>query len=150
MDFRYRVQAHRIMEMDIELIKSALQEFHSYKHSILNNGLCRGLANKPIDNWYVPKLKLMQNVVPSISRVGITIQWSADVTKHAHIVQIKDPARRSNNNNYNPQICRQLNRLEKCRNFELAAALKDSELQPDPLTGSINDEPDDDGNDPSA
>ncbi|KIM62385.1 hypothetical protein SCLCIDRAFT_25115 [Scleroderma citrinum Foug A] len=92
MDFRYWVQAHQIMETDIELIKSALQEFHSYKHSILDNGLRCGLANKPIDNWYVPKLELMQNVAPSISRVSITIQWFADVTEHVHIFQIKDPA----------------------------------------------------------
>jgi len=150
MDFRYRVQAHRITETDIERIKSALWEFHSYKHFILDHGLRRGSANKPIDNWYVPKLELMQNVAPSIFRVGITIQWSADMTEHAHIDQIKDPARGSNNNNYNPQICRQLDRLEKCRNFELAVALKDSALRLDPLTGSTDDEPDGDGNGPST
>ena len=42
MDFCYWVQAHWIMETDIKLIKSALQEFHLYKHSILNNGLHHG------------------------------------------------------------------------------------------------------------
>ena len=150
MDFRYWVQAHRITEPDIELINSALQEFHSHKQSILDNGLRRGSANKPLDNWYIPKLELMQNMAPSISRVGVTIQWSADVTEHAHIDQIKDPARGSNNNNYDPQICRQLDRLEKCRNFELAVALKDSELRSDPLTGSLDDEPDDDESNSSA
>ena len=105
MDFHYRAQAHRITEPDVELIKSALQEFHSHKHSIIDSGLRRGSANKPIDNWYIPKLELMQNIAPSVSRVGATIQWSADVTEHAHIDQIKDPVRGSNNNNYDPQIC---------------------------------------------
>ena len=150
MDFRYQAQAHWIAEPDVELIKSALGEFHSHKHSILDHGLRRGSANKPIDNWYISKLELMQNIAPSISRVGATIQWSADVTEHAHIDQIKDPAQGSNNNNYDPQICRQLDRLEKCRSFELAVSLKDQELPPDPLTGSVDDGPDDDGGNPSA
>jgi len=48
MDFRYRVQAYRITEKDLELISSALHEFHSHKHSILDAGLRRGTANKPI------------------------------------------------------------------------------------------------------
>ncbi|KAI6039431.1 hypothetical protein EDC04DRAFT_2603194 [Pisolithus marmoratus] len=77
---------------DIETIHSALHQFHLHKHSILDAGLCHGKANKPIDNWHTPKLKLMQSVVPSITRVGVSIQWSADLTKHACIKQIKDPA----------------------------------------------------------
>jgi len=49
-------------------------------------------ANKPINNWHIPKLELMQSVVPSILRAGVPIQWSTDLTEHAHIKQIKDPA----------------------------------------------------------
>jgi len=92
----------------------------------------------------------MQSVVPSIPRVGVTIQWSADVTEHAHIDQIKDPARGSNNHNYDPQICRQLDRLEKCRGFELAMSLKDPELGLDTSTGAMDGEPGDEENDPSV
>ena len=40
--------------------------------------------------------------------------------------------------------------MEKCRNFELAVALKDSELRSDPLTSSVDDKPDDDGSNSSA
>jgi len=150
MDFHYRVQAYRITEKDLELISSALHEFHSHKHSILDTGLHRGTANKPIDNWYIPKLELMQSVVPSIPRVGVTIQWSADVTEHAHIDQIKDPVQGSNNHNYDPQICRQLDRLEKCRGFELAMSLKDPELGLDTSTGAMDGEPGNEENDPSV
>jgi len=131
MDFRYRTQAYRITDRDIDIINAALHEFHLHKHSILDAGLHRGKANKPINNWHILKLELMQSVVPSISRAGVPIQWSADLTEHAHIQQIKDPARGSNNNNYDPQICRQLDRLEKCRNFDLALSLKDPVLQRD-------------------
>ena len=44
----------------------------------------------------------------------------ADVTEHAHITEIKDLARQSNNNNYDPQIYRHLDRKEKLCRFELA------------------------------
>jgi len=104
MDFCYCIQAYRIMDRDIEVINSTLHEFHLHKDPILNAGLCHGKANKPINNWHIPKLELMQSMVPSILRAGVPIQWSADLTEHAHIEQIKDPARACNNNNYDPQI----------------------------------------------
>ena len=141
MDFRYRVQAYQVTEVDIDRINSALQEFHAHKDSIITNGFRRGKGNKPIDNWFIPKIELMQSMAPSISRVGVAIQWSADITEHAHIDQIKDPARTSNNNNYDPQICRHLDRLEKCRNFDLALSLKNPELRLD--SADTSDEPDD-------
>ncbi|KAI5986479.1 hypothetical protein EDD15DRAFT_2373187 [Pisolithus albus] len=151
MDFRYHIQAYRITDGDIEVIVSALHEFHSHKHSILDTGLRRGKANKPIDNWYIPKLELMQSVAPSIRRVGVSIQWSADLTEHAHIEQIKDPTRSSNNNNYDPQICRQLDRLERCRNFDLAMSIKDPAPRRDVVTAATDDrESDDEQSNPHA
>ena len=92
MDFRYRIQAYCIMDRDIDIINAALHEFHLHKDSILDAGLHRGKANKPINNWHILKLELMQSVVPSISRAGVPIPWSTDLTEHAHIQQIKDPA----------------------------------------------------------
>ncbi|KAI6138406.1 hypothetical protein BKA82DRAFT_4366524 [Pisolithus tinctorius] len=126
MDFRYRVQAYRIDDDDLRIISSALDEFHAHKQSILDHGARRGKGNKPIDNWHIPKLELMQSIVPSVKRVGVTIQWTADVTEHAHVSEIKTPASASNNNNYDPQICRYLDRAEKCRTFELATSLYES------------------------
>ncbi|KIJ11214.1 hypothetical protein PAXINDRAFT_15845 [Paxillus involutus ATCC 200175] len=40
------------------------------------------------------------------------------MTEHAHIAVIKDPAEATNNHEYNPQICRFLDRQEKCRLFD--------------------------------
>jgi len=149
MDFCYQIQAYRIVDTDLELINSVLQEFPSHKHAILDAGLRRGMGNKLINNWYIPKLELMQSVVWSIPRVSVTIQWSADITEHAHVDQIKDPMHGSNNNNYDPQICQQLDRLEKCRSFDLAMSLKDSGLQLDTSTGAMDDEPEE-GSNPSV
>ncbi|KAG1753543.1 uncharacterized protein EDB91DRAFT_1242526 [Suillus paluster] len=125
MDFHYLVQSPSIDDNDLVRISAALNEFHANKDSIIDAGVCRGKGNKVINNWYIPKLELMQSVVPSIRNSGVTAQWSADVTEHAHITEIKDPARSSNNNNYDPQICRHLDRLDKCLRFELATTLLD-------------------------
>ncbi|KAG1849010.1 hypothetical protein F4604DRAFT_1935090 [Suillus subluteus] len=100
MDFRYLIQSPQINDHNIKRISAVLAEFHANKHAITAAGLCRGKDNKPIDNWYIPKIELMQNTVPSICNTGITMQWSTNATEHAHITEIKDPARSSNNNNY--------------------------------------------------
>ena len=78
-----------------------------------------------MDHFRIPKLELMHSVVPSIRWAGAAIQWSADVTEHAHITEIKRPAEFVNNHNYNPQICRFLDRGEKRRDFELATVIRD-------------------------
>ena len=65
----------------------------------------------------------MQSIIPSIRRSGVSSQWTVDVTEHAHITEIKVPAAASNNNNYEPQICRYLDHAEKCRSFEFITSL---------------------------
>ncbi|KAF8425727.1 hypothetical protein L210DRAFT_3421137 [Boletus edulis BED1] len=129
MDFRYRVQAYRISDDDIHLISAALSEFHANKDTIIEHGGRLGKGKKVINNWHIPKLELMQGIAPSIKRVGVTIQWTADTTEHAHVSEIKTPAGSTNNNNYDPQICRYLDRAEKCRAFELATSLHEQEDQ---------------------
>ncbi|KAG1797796.1 uncharacterized protein HD556DRAFT_1233058, partial [Suillus plorans] len=128
-DFHYLVQSPQIDNHNIEHISAALAKFHTNKHAITAAGLRRGQHNKPIDNWYIPKIELMYNIVPSICNTGITMQWSADATEHAHITEIKDSARSSNNNNYDSQICCHLDCADKCRRFDLATSLLDLRLR---------------------
>ncbi|KAG1892950.1 uncharacterized protein F5891DRAFT_1197062 [Suillus fuscotomentosus] len=125
MHFRYLVQSPSIDDRDLTRITAALDEFHANKHAIIAAGVRQGKGGKVIDNWHIPKLELMQSIVPSIRNSGVIAQWSADVTEHAHITEVKDPARSSNNNNYDPQICRYLDRADKCNRFDLATSLLD-------------------------
>ncbi|KAG2149239.1 hypothetical protein DEU56DRAFT_729272, partial [Suillus clintonianus] len=67
-------------------------------------------------------------IVPSIRSSGIIGQWSADATEHVHITEVKDHARSTNNNNYDSQICRFLDRADKCNRFDLATSLLDHKL----------------------
>ena len=82
-----------------------------------------GKGGKPIVNWYIPKLKLLQSVIPNIRANSATIQFSANITEHAHITEIKNPAQAGNNQGYEVQICRDLDRTDKIRRFDLAAAI---------------------------
>jgi hypothetical protein len=123
MDFRYLAQLPEIDEGTCLKIEAALKDFHNHKQAILNAGARRGAANKPIENWYIPKLKFMQSVAPSVRNNGAAIQWSADVTERLHITQIKNAAHSSNNQDYKSQIVRSLDRLEKISLFDLATAM---------------------------
>ncbi|KAJ6556694.1 hypothetical protein B0H10DRAFT_2169607 [Mycena sp. CBHHK59/15] len=83
-DFRYYGQAPEMDENTLSKMDEALKCFHDHKHAILKAGR--------INNWHIPKLEFMQSVVPNTKANGIPLQWTADVTEHAHITEVKDPA----------------------------------------------------------
>ncbi|KAG1729418.1 hypothetical protein EDD22DRAFT_960913 [Suillus occidentalis] len=112
MDFRYLVQSPVIDDIQLTRISTALEEFHANKDAIIDGGFRRGQRGGVIENWYIPKLELMQSIVPSIRNTGVSLQWTP-TPLNTHITEIKDPARSSNNNNYDPQICRHLDRTDK-------------------------------------
>ncbi|KAG1763520.1 hypothetical protein EDD22DRAFT_952245 [Suillus occidentalis] len=155
MDFQYLVQSPIIDDIQLTHISTALEEFHVNKDAITDGRFCHGQRGGVIENWYIPKLELMQSIVPSIRNTGVPLQWTADTTKHMHIMEIKDPAHSSNNNNYNPQICRHLDHTNKCCCFDLTMSLlnnmTDLKWQGSDDVGDVNDnidlDADDDHND---
>lgn len=124
LDFCYLAQAPELDDNDCDTLLLSLRTFHEHKSHVIKAGGRRG-KKQVISNWYIPKLELLQNVVPSVRDSGVPMQWTADVTEHAHILLIKNPARGSNNVDIDPQICRHLDRLEKSSMFELATSLKE-------------------------
>ncbi|KAI5988816.1 hypothetical protein EDD15DRAFT_2172157 [Pisolithus albus] len=126
MEFRYLAQAPAITSQMHDRISAALKTFHDHKHAIIDAGLRRGqTTGAALDHWEIPKLEFMQSVAPSIHQAGAVIQWSADTTEHAHIEVVKDPVTTTNNQNYDSQICRTLDRDEKCRLFSTAVSLSE-------------------------
>ena len=123
MDFHYLAQSKVISEKTCSEIEGALLRFHSYKDIIIKEGAQCGKKGKPIENWHIPKLEFLQSVTRSIHLNGIPIQFSADTTEHAHIEVIKEPSNSSNNHNYESQICRHLDRIDKVRFFDLATEI---------------------------
>lgn len=139
MDFRYLAQAPVIDDSVCEAINNCLAVFHAHKDAVLEVGARVGKGNRPIENWYIPKLELLQSIVTSIRESGAVYQWSADITEHAHITEIKHPAKFGNNQKYEAQICRSLDRTDKICRFELAISLRDSSIMDDDDENWIDD-----------
>ncbi|KAF9455364.1 hypothetical protein BDZ94DRAFT_1316309 [Collybia nuda] len=127
MDFRYLAQAPQMTEDVCQHIESALKEFHDNKDAIIKTGARTG-KKKKVKDWAIPKLEFLQSVVPNIRNNGAAIQWSADITERAHITEIKNPSSSGNNQNLESQICRYLDREDKCRRFDLATAVREARL----------------------
>lgn len=116
-DFHYLSQVPVFTTKSLERVASALQEFHDHKDAIVWSGVQ--------DNWEIPKLELLQGVVPGIQQSGVVIQWSTDITEHTHINMIKEPAWARNNQNYYNQIACHLDQLERCHWFDLATYMEE-------------------------
>ncbi|KAJ7017639.1 hypothetical protein C8F04DRAFT_1214995 [Mycena alexandri] len=77
-----------------------------FKEGISNTKQTTGREHRDIQRYIVTviagrkrcifrKLEFLQSVVPAIRANGVALQWSADVTEHAHITLVKDPASHS-------------------------------------------------------
>jgi Plavaka transposase len=139
MDFRYLAQAPQISGQTCTEIDLALKGFHDHKSTIISSGARTGKGGKVIDNWYIPKLELLQSVTSSIRESGAAIQWTADTTERYHITEIKDPSDHSNNQAYEAQICRHLDRRERCRQFDIATAICEANADM-PHLGDVDDD----------
>ena len=126
MDFCYAAQAEEINEDGCEAILASIDEFHQHKSGITDTEARVGKGNRPINKWYIPKLELMQSVVPNIWANSIAFQYSMDATEHAHITEIKNPTRSGNNQNYKTQICCDLDCTDKLCRFDLATSICES------------------------
>ena len=147
MDFRYLAQSRQLNDTHLSRITASLQLFHNHKQTILDIGARVGKGNKQMDHFQIPKLELMQSVVPSVIASGVVIQWSADTTEHAHITEVKTPGRSGNNRSYNPQICRYLDLMEKHRNFSLALSTRKPKAPAHSAGISLDDDDPDDEDD---
>jgi hypothetical protein len=126
LDLRYLSQLHNLDFDTLNDIVRALEIFHQFKQVILDLKLRVGKKGNAMTHFEIPKLELLQSIVPSIMWSGALPQWSADVTERLHIDFIKAPRGNTNNHNYYSQICRHLDRDEKRRHFELATAIHDA------------------------
>ncbi|KAJ7275704.1 hypothetical protein C8J57DRAFT_1061724 [Mycena rebaudengoi] len=135
LDFRFLAQAPEIDEETIIRIEAALAEFHRFKHHLIQQG------GRTQDHFKIPKLEFMHSVTPSIRWAGAPIQFTADVTEKLHSTEIKVPARtQTNHREYESQIVRYLDRMEKMRLFDLGTQFKSSGTQLDPESPADGDE----------
>ncbi|KAG1855604.1 hypothetical protein F4604DRAFT_2042398 [Suillus subluteus] len=80
-DFIYLAQNLVHTEASLKAMSTALSDFHDHKQTILDAE----------DNFFIPKLELMQSFTRAILHVGSLIQYSADVSECLLITHCKHP-----------------------------------------------------------
>ena len=128
MDFRYYGQSTAPTDDILKKMLLSLSNFHLYKQSIITAGGRRGTHGNIIEHFQITKLELYQSVVPNIIANGAAIQYTADITEHCHVTEIKEPARAGNNQNYDDQIVRALDRDHKRHFFDLATSIREARI----------------------
>ena len=104
MDFRYFGQAPILTSKTCGQMLECLKAFHSHKDAIMEAKGRVGKGGIPMNHWHFTKLELFQSVVPNTIANGAPYQYSADITEHAHVTEIKKPAHSGNNQDYESQI----------------------------------------------
>ncbi|KAF8135953.1 hypothetical protein K438DRAFT_1786655 [Mycena galopus ATCC 62051] len=120
--FFYHGQAPLLSEDVLKKMDNYLQNFHGNKQAIMNAGARRGKKGC-IENSNLPKVSGLLSVMFNVRLNGAPLQWTADVTDHAHITLVKRPAANTNNHAHEEQIVRTLDRQDKMRCFDLATAM---------------------------
>ncbi|KAG1888869.1 uncharacterized protein F5891DRAFT_1131976 [Suillus fuscotomentosus] len=101
--------------------------------------ICAGKGGAK-DDFFIPKLELMQSFTRAIFHVGSLMQWTADVSEHLLITHCKHPFERtSRQQDFVSQIARILDREEAIRLFDLYTLLSSSSSMPgqDPLINAV-------------
>lgn len=135
MDFRYLAQSMVMDEEAVADVEKALKGFHANKQAVIDSG-ARNNKKGQVKKWAAPKFEFLHSVAWNIRLNGVALQWSADGTERAHIDVIKNPSDNTNNQNYESQIVRHLDRQEKCRLFDLATAMRDADIGFRPKTAA--------------
>jgi hypothetical protein len=117
-DFIYLAQNPVHTHESLGSMVQALQDFHVYKDAIIEAEARRGKKGAKED-FFIPKLELMQSFEAAIRRLGSLMQYTADVTERLLITHCKDlfewTSRR--NQDFVEQCVRFLNRLESMEIF---------------------------------
>ncbi|KAG2335482.1 hypothetical protein BDR05DRAFT_1031286 [Suillus weaverae] len=127
-DFIYLTQNPLHTESSIASMNQALKDFHDNK---------QGGAK---DDFFIPKLELMQSFTCAISHVSSLMQWTADVSERLLITHCKHPFKRtSRQRDFVLQITHILDREETIRQFDLYTLLSSSLSTPgqDPLINAV-------------
>lgn len=118
-NFCYLTQAPMFTIHSLNQAASTLQEFHQNKDTILQHG--------PPDSWQIPKLELLQSVVPGIHQSSTAMQnglwisqniYTSKKSRHQHMLATTKIIN-------NSQIVQYLDRLNKCFCFTLAIYIEE-------------------------
>ncbi|KAG0702298.1 hypothetical protein DFH29DRAFT_999403 [Suillus ampliporus] len=119
-DFIYLAQNPVHSPESLRSMVQALSDFHTFKNAIIEAEARRGKKGVKED-FFIPKLELLQSFKGMIERLGTLMQFSADVTERLLITHCKDffPQTAQQSKNFTEQCVRILNRQESMEIFDL-------------------------------
>ncbi|KAG1848760.1 hypothetical protein DFJ58DRAFT_729794 [Suillus subalutaceus] len=140
-DFFYLAQNPVHSPQSLELMVQALSDFHSFKDAIIQAEARRG-KNGSKEDFFIPKLELLQSFDGTIKKLGTLMQFSADVTEWLLITHCKDifPWTSRQIKDFTEQCVRILNRQESMEMFGLYTLLTSHGAS---LANAIHDEDED-------
>ncbi|KAG1895780.1 uncharacterized protein F5891DRAFT_1130491 [Suillus fuscotomentosus] len=110
-DFTYLAQHPVHSPQSLQALTQALLDFHTFKDAIIAAEARKGKKGMKED-FFIPKLELMQSFEGTIRRLGTLMQFSADTTEQLLIMHY-----------FTEQCIRILNRQESMEIFDLYALL---------------------------
>jgi len=135
-DFIYLAQNPVHSPATLQSMEQALSDFHSFKGAIIEAEARKG-KNGVKEDFFIPKLELLQSFKGTVQRLGTLMQFSADTTEHLLITHCKDlflrTARQSKD--FTEQCVRLLNRQESMEIFDLYTLLTSREV---PLVNAMH------------
>ncbi|KAG1858447.1 hypothetical protein DFJ58DRAFT_715865 [Suillus subalutaceus] len=125
----------------LELMVQALSDFHSFKDAIIQAEARRG-KNGSKEDFFVPKLELLQSFDGTIKKLGTLMQFSTDMTEQLLITHCKDlfPWTSRQIKDFTEQCMRILNCQESMEMFGLYTLLTSRGAS---LANAIHDEDED-------
>lgn len=128
-DFIYKSQAPTFTSSSLDSMVSSLNEFHAYKHFILEAEARTGTSG-PISHFQIPKLESFNSFARSIRQSGAIIQFSADVSERLLITHCKTPFQRTSHQRgtFTQQIVNIINHEKVMKQFDLYALLRKQKI----------------------
>ncbi|KAG1872583.1 hypothetical protein C8R48DRAFT_769988 [Suillus tomentosus] len=108
----------------LQSMEQAISDFHSFKGAIIEAEARKGKKGVKED-FFIPKLELLQSFKGTVQRLGTLMQFSADTTERLLITHCKDlfPRTARQSKDFTEQCVRILNRQEAMEIFDLYALM---------------------------
>ncbi|KAG0693787.1 hypothetical protein DFH29DRAFT_985410 [Suillus ampliporus] len=123
-EFTYLTQNPVHSPQSLQSMEQALMDFHSFKGAIVEAEARKGKKGVKED-FFIPKLELLQSFRGTVQQLGTLMQFSADMTEHLLITHCKDlfPWTARQSKDFMEQCVRILNHQESMEIFDLYALL---------------------------
>jgi len=124
-EFIYLAQNPVHTEETLQTLVQALHTFHQHKDAVVEAEARRGKRGAKED-FFIPKLELLQSFEPAVRRLGSLMQFTADVMECLLITHCKDLSERTSrrNQDFVEQCVWILNRIESMELFGVYALFR--------------------------